>query len=115
MSEIDLKAMKVIREMKAGDMVRGIALAPDEKRVYVTEFYIGALHALDLKEGKVVDSWSGHATDNLARHVVVHPTRPKAYVLHQRSRVEIIDGNSSALPQLTVYDLVTPDKSERRP
>lgn len=113
-SEIDLKERKVLRELKAGTMVRGIALSPDENRVYVTEFYTGALHALDLKEGKVVDSWSGHATDNLARHVVVHPTRPKAYVIHQRSRVEIIDSNSSALPQLTVYDLVSPDKGERR-
>jgi YVTN family beta-propeller protein len=113
-SEIDLKERKVLRELKAGTMVRGIALSPDENRVYVTEFYTGALHALDLKEGKVVDSWSGHATDNLARHVVVHPTRPKAYVIHQRSRVEIIDSNSSALPQLTVYDLVAPDKGERR-
>ena len=64
------------------------------------------LHAIDLKEGKVVDSWHGHATDNLARHVVVHPKRPKAYVIHQRSRVEIIDGNSSICPQLTIYDLV---------
>ncbi len=113
-SEIDLKERKVLREMKAGAMVRGLALSPDEKRVYVTEFYTAALHAIDLAEGKVVDSWHGHTTDNLARQVVVHPRRPKAYVMHQRSRVEIIDGSSSILPQLTIYDLVAPDKGERR-
>jgi YVTN family beta-propeller protein len=113
-SEIDLKKRTVLREIKAGSMVRGIALSPDEKRVYVTEFYSAALRAIDLKEGNVVDSWHGHTTDNLARQVIVHPTRPKAYVLHQRSRVEIIDGSSSILPQLTIYDLVSPDKGERR-
>jgi YVTN family beta-propeller protein len=113
-SEIDLKAKKVLRETKAGSMVRGIALSPDEKRVYVTEFYTASLHAIDLKQGKVVDSWHGHSTDNLSRNVVVHPARPKAYVMHQRSRVEVIDGSSSILPQLTIYDLVSQDKGERR-
>ena len=113
-TEIDLKERKVLREMKAGSMVRGIALAPDEKRVYVTEFYSAALHALDLKEGKVVDSWRGHSTDNLARNVAVHPTRPKAYVPHIRSKVEVNDGSGSIFPQVTIYDLVSPDKGQRR-
>ena len=49
-------------------MLRGIALSPDEKRLYVTEFYTGVLHAIDRESGKVVDSWKGHSTDNLARH-----------------------------------------------
>jgi YVTN family beta-propeller protein len=113
-TEIDLKERKVLREMKAGSMVRGIALGPDEKRVYVTEFYTAALHALDLKEGKVVDSWRGHTTDNLARNVAVHPTRPKAYVPHIRSKVEVNDGSGSIFPQVTIYDLVPPDKGQRR-
>ena len=65
-SEIDLKERKVLREIKAGAIVRGIALSPDEKRLYVTEFYTAALHAIDLSEGKVVDTWKGHSTDNLA-------------------------------------------------
>ena len=45
-----------------------LALAPDEKRLYVTEFYTGFLHAIDRQTGKVVDSWKGHTTDNLARN-----------------------------------------------
>jgi YVTN family beta-propeller protein len=113
-TEIDLKERKVLREMKAGSMVRGIALSPDEKRVYVTEFYTAVLHAIDLKEGKVVDSWRGHTTDNLARNVVVHPTRPKAYVSHVRSKVEVNDGSGSIFPQVTIYDLVPPGKGQRR-
>jgi YVTN family beta-propeller protein len=113
-SEIDLRTRKVLREMKAGTMVRGIALSSDEKTVYVTEFYTAHLHAVDLASGKVVDTWKGQAHDNLARHVVVHPRRPKAYVSHIRSRVEVNDGSGSIFPHLTIYDLVPPEKGQRR-
>jgi YVTN family beta-propeller protein len=113
-SEIDLPAGKVLRQMKAGRMVRGLAFAPDEKRLYVTEFYSAALVALDLKTGAVVDRWQGHSTDNLSRQVVVHPRRPKAYLPHIRSRVEVIGGGGSIFPHLTIYDLVPQDGSARR-
>jgi len=113
-SEIDPKAGKVLREFPVGAMVRGLALSPDEKRLYVTEFYTASLHAVDLTSGKVVDTWKGQASDNLAREVLIHPRRPKAYVSHIRSRVEINDGSGSIFPQLTVYDLVTPQEPKRR-
>ena len=105
---------KVLREMKAGAMVRGLALSPDEKRLYVTEFYTGVLHALDRDKGVVVDSWKGHSTDNLCRNVVVHPRRPKAYLSHIRSKIEVIDGSGSIFPQLSVCDLVPPNGAKRR-
>jgi YVTN family beta-propeller protein len=113
-SEIDVSQRKVLREIPAGKMVRGIALAPDEKRLYVTEFYTGILNAIDLDRGKVVDSWKGHSTDNLARNVVVHPRRPKAYLSHIRSRVEHIDGAGSIFPHLSICDLVQPGTGRRR-
>jgi YVTN family beta-propeller protein len=113
-SELDASSRSVLREIKAGDMVRGIALSPDESRVYVTEFYTGRLNAVDLTSGKVVDSWRGHSTDNLARSVVLHPRRPKAYVSHIRSIVERVDGNGSIFPQLTVYTLTAAGGGERR-
>jgi YVTN family beta-propeller protein len=113
-SEIDLNSRKVLREMKAGSMVRGLALSPDEKRLYVTEFYTGILHALDLKTGKVVDSWNGHTTDNLCRHVVLHPRRPKAYLSHIRSKIQVAAGNGSIFPHLSVCDLVPPNQTKRR-
>jgi YVTN family beta-propeller protein len=113
-SEIDLEARKVLREMKAGSMVRGLALSPDEKRLYVTEFYTAALRALDLPSGKVVDGWQGHSTDNLCRNVVIHPRRPKAYLSHIRSKIDVIDGSGSIFPHLTVYTLVPPDGGKRR-
>lgn len=113
-SEIDLKEQKVIREIKAGAFVRGIALSPDETRLYVTEFYSSALHAVDLASGKVVDTWKGHSTDNLCRNVVVHPRRPKAYLSHIRSKVEVADGNGSIFPHLSICDLVPPNQTKRR-
>jgi YVTN family beta-propeller protein len=113
-SEIDLAARKVVREMKVGAFVRGLALAPDEKRLYVTEFYTAILRAVDLGTGKVVDSWKGHSTDNLSRHVVVHPRRPKAYLSHIRSRINIIDGGGAIFPHLSICDLKPPDGTRRR-
>ncbi len=112
-SEIDLKDGKVLREIPAGSMPRGIALAPDGKRVYVTEFYTGVLNAIDLESGKIVDSWKGHSTDNLARHVTLHPTRPKAYISHIRSMVKVNDGSGSIFPVLSICDL-KPGKEDRR-
>jgi YVTN family beta-propeller protein len=113
-SEIDLEQRKVLRAFDAGSMVRGIALAPDEKRLYVTEFYTGVLNAIDIEKGKVIDRWKGHSTDNLARNVVVHPRRPKAYISHIRSKIEVIDGSGSIFPQLSICNLVPPGKERRR-
>jgi len=112
-SEIDVEKRKVIRELKAGAMVRGLALSPDEKRIYVSEFYTGILHAIDLESGKVVDSWKGHSTDNLSRHVLLHPGRPKAYLSHIRSIVNVNHGAGSIFPHLSICDL-KPGTGKRR-
>jgi YVTN family beta-propeller protein len=112
-SEIDVAEAKVLREIPAGQMLRGVALAPDESRLYVTEFTTGVLHAIDLASGQVVDSWAGHSTDSLARHVLLHPTRPKAYLAHLRSIVTVNDGSGSIFPQLSIIDL-KPGKEKRR-
>ncbi len=112
-SEIDLDTGKVLREIPSGSMPRGIALSPDGKRVYVSAFYTGVLSAIDLASGKIVDSWKGHSTDNLARHVQLHPTRPKAYLAHIRSIVHVNHGDGSIFPQMSVCDL-KPGEGRRR-
>lgn len=112
-SEIDLVSGKVTREISAGSMVRGLALAPDEKRIYVSEFYTGILNAIDLETSKIVDSWKGHSTDNLSRHVLLHPSRPKAYLAHIRSIVNVNHGAGSIFPQLSICDL-KPGEERRR-
>src|SRR5437773_8943459 len=63
------------------------------------------LHAVDLKDWKVVDSWKGHSTDNLCRNVVLHSRRPKAYLSHIRSKIDVIDSSGSIFPHLSICDL----------
>ena len=113
-SEIDLSKGSVVRTIRVGPSLRGIALAPDESRLYVTEFHTAILHAVDLPAGSVVDSWKGQSVDNLCRHVVIHPRRPKAYLSHIRSRVSVADSNGSIFPHLSVCDLVPPRGAKRR-
>jgi YVTN family beta-propeller protein len=116
-SEIDLAARKLVRTFPVGAFTRGIALAADESRLYVTEFYTAVLHAVDLRPDgtrPVVDSWKGQSLDNLCRHVTLHPRRPKAYLAHIRSKVGVAQGNGSIFPHLSVCDLVPPNGSKRR-
>jgi YVTN family beta-propeller protein len=116
-SEIDLERQVLARSFKAGSFLRGVALSPDERRLYVTEFYTAILHTIDLRPGgepRVVDSWKGQTLDNLCRNVVLHPRRPKAYLSHIRSKITVIDGSGSIFPHLSICDLVEANGSKRR-
>jgi YVTN family beta-propeller protein len=112
-SEIDLTAKAVLREMKVGSFIRGLSLSTNEERLYVTEFHTARLHALDLATGKVIDTWHNRSEDNLARQVVLHPRRPKAYLPHLRSIVTAHHGAGSIFPHLTVMSL-SPTTAEKR-
>lgn len=114
-SEIDLPSRRVARTIPAGRFLRGIARSPDGRRLYVTEYYSARMHAVDLVEGKVVDTWSGQSRDNLSRHVVLHPRRPKAYLSHIRSMTDVISSRGSIFPHLTVYTLTAADDSTGQP
>lgn len=110
-SEVDLVARKVVRSFPAGSWARGIALSADESTAYVSNFFTATLSAVDLKSEKIVDSWPGRESDNLCRSVVTHPTRPKAYLSHIRSRVHIFDARGSIFPELSIVSL-TPAKPD---
>src|SRR5260370_21370390 len=112
-SEIEQEREPVLREFSARAFVRGIAVRHEENGVYVSEFYTGILRAIDLASGKEVDSWKGHTTDNLSRHVLLNPRRPKAYLAHIRSRVTVNHGAGSIFPQLSIFDL-KPGEEKRR-
>ena len=111
-SEIDLQSRTVVRTMPVGPNARGIALAPDGESLFVTEFLTTKLHRLDLASGRVTHTWPGHETDNLCRHVVLHPQRPKAYLSHIRSRTHLFTARGSIFPQFSVCDLPTPAASD---
>ena len=112
--EIDPAKKEILRTVNAGSMLRGIALAPDAKRLYVTEYLTGIARAVDLESGSVVDTWAPLSpTDNLARQIAIHPQRPKAYVPHIRSRVTLNQGEGSVIPFVAVLD-TAPGEGTRR-
>jgi DNA-binding beta-propeller fold protein YncE len=111
--EIDPATKKQTRSFVSGPFSRGLAIDPDEKRLYVTEFYTSTVRAIDIKTGKAVDEWSGGSTDNLARQIVLNPRRPKAYLPHIRSRVNEAHGSGSIFPYLAVPD-TRPGEGRRR-
>jgi len=108
------KPPSLVRTIAIARFIRGLALSPDERSLFVTGWHNGVLYQVDLASGKVVDEWRGQTRDNLARNVVLHPRRPKAYVPHIRSRIETADGAGSIFPQLSVIDLVPPLEGKSR-
>ena len=113
--EIETATGTILRTFAAGAFPRGIALAADESRLFVTEYYTAAVVAIDLASGKVVDRWQGAPSENLARQIAVHPTRPKAYVPHIRSRVNVNRGEGSVVPFVSVVDLAPGEGRRRKP
>jgi cytochrome c553 len=83
-------------------MLRGIALTADQKSLFVTEYLTTKLLIVSTVDGKVVREFAGGATDNLARQVTVHPTRPKAFFPHVRSKVTAAHGNGSIFPYVGI-------------
>lgn len=102
--EIDVAGRSVVRTLKAGSFLRGIALAKPDRRLLVTEYYTGIVRALDLESGEVVDEWTGTSADNLARQITLHPHRPKAYLPHIRSAITEAHGSGSIFPYLSIID-----------
>ncbi len=105
--EIDAKSHKILRTLAAGSFPRGLALSSDQRTALVTEYYTATVRLLELASGKELAAVPASATDNLARQITVHPTRPKAYVPHQRSKTTAAHGEGSIFPYISVIDLPT--------
>ncbi len=103
-AEIDPGSSKVLRQLPGGRFPRGLALSTDGKTLYTTEYYSSRVNAIDVASGKTADSWKGASTDNLCRQIVLHPTRPKAYIPHIRSRIAAAQGEGSIFPYVGVVD-----------
>ncbi len=112
--EIDTQTRQIVRTWEAGQSTRGIALAPDDSRVYITEYYTGIVRSFDRATGKQAEEWIGSEQDNLARQIVVHPTRPKVYIPHQRSKTTVAHGSGSIFPYVSIMDVDADSKAETR-
>lgn len=113
-AEIDTSSHKVVREIKAGAFPRGIAITADDRQLVICEYLTANVRAIDVARGEQTDEWRGGATDNLARQVVLHPKRAKAYFAHIRSKIDTAHGSGSIFPYLGVADLVQKEESRRR-
>ncbi|MCA9086725.1 MAG: beta-propeller fold lactonase family protein [Planctomycetaceae bacterium] len=100
-------------EWNVGKMPRGIALSADQKSLFVTEYLTANVLQVSTDSGEVVHQWPGASTDNLARQIVLHPSLPKAYVPHIRSRITAAHGNGSIFPYVGVLTLSGEDGGSR--
>lgn len=98
----DMEGNQIKGSAIAPPFLRGIALSERENRLYVTEYLTSVVRAISLEDGKTVDRWIGNGSDNLARQIALHPTRPKAYIPHIRSRVNVNRGEGSVVPFVSV-------------
>ena len=103
-AEIDPAKSKVLRQLPGGRFPRGLALSPDGQTLYTAEYYSARVNAVNVTQAKIVDTWKGASTDNLCRQIVLHPTRPKAYIPHIRSRIAAAQGEGSIFPYVGVVD-----------
>ena len=58
---IDLEKSSIEKTIPVGPFVRGLACSPDEKTLYVTHYYTGAVSAVELSSGKILDVWKRRA------------------------------------------------------
>jgi DNA-binding beta-propeller fold protein YncE len=112
--QIDTQTRKVEYTFDAGAFARGIALSNDGKRLFVTEYYTANVNAIDIATRKRVDTWKGISSENLARQITLHPTRPKAYMPHIRSRITAAHGSGSIFPYVTAMDTDQREEKRRR-
>ncbi|MFG0332120.1 MAG: beta-propeller fold lactonase family protein, partial [Maioricimonas sp. JB049] len=112
--EIDPVNRAIVRTLDVGRFIRGIALEPDGRRLLTTEYYSGIVRAIDLDTWEVVDEWVGSSQENLARQIAVHPTRPKAYLPMQRSRVTVPHGSGAIFPYVAIVDTAAGEGKRRK-
>lgn len=112
--EIDTATHQTLRQWEAGKFTKGLALAPDESRLYISEYYTGVVRSFDRATGKAVEEWVGSPQDNLARQLAVHPTRPKVYLPHQRSKNTIAHGSGSIFPYVSIADIDSQAETRRK-
>jgi YVTN family beta-propeller protein len=112
--EINPQTAEITRTFPAGAFPRGIAISPDDSQLLICEYLTATIRAIDRSSGKLVDEWPGSSTDNLARQLVIHPKRAKAYVTFIRSKVTAHQGAGSIFPYVGVADLVKSEDSRRK-
>lgn len=110
--ELDPGKRSIVRTCDVGSFPRGLALAGG--KLLAVEYYTGIVRGIDLGSFAVTEDWIGSPQDSLARQVLVHPKRPKAYVPHQRSLTTVAHGAGSIFPYVSVIDTDAKEGKRRK-
>lgn len=100
---IDPEKREVIKAEVVGSFPRGLARTPGGT-LLITEYLTGIVKAVNAETLAVSDEWKGSSQDNLARQIIAHPTRNKAYLPMQRSLTNVSHGAGSIFPYLAIVD-----------
>ncbi|MEZ6068088.1 MAG: di-heme oxidoredictase family protein [Planctomycetaceae bacterium] len=112
---VDTATGEVAAKGAVGQFPRGLAMTSDQRRLLVTEYFTGIVREVDAETCATTGrEWAGSAEDNLARQIVVHPTRGKAYIPHQRSVVTNPHGTGAIFPYVSVIDTDADATSRRK-
>jgi len=111
--EIDPANAAILQSVPVGKMVRGIARMP-AGQLLVTEYLTGVVKRLNSSTLQIEQTWIGSRQENLARQIVAHPERDKAYLPLQRSVTNVAHGEGSIFPYLSVVDVKSPTGTGRK-
>ena len=88
---------------------KGLAIAADGTRLYVTHFLSGMVSVLDLTDRSVRAVIATGPESNMAQRIVLHPMNNRAYLPHIRSNTSnphpLFD--TTLFPVISVIDLAT--------
>ena len=106
---VDTDRVEVVDTIAVQARPRGLSIAGDGARLYVTHQLSGAVSVLDLAERTVLHVIDTGPESNRAQRIVLHPATNRAYLPHIRSNVSnphlLFD--TSLFPVLSVIDLTT--------
>lgn len=109
---IDPVQRTILHSAVVGAFPRGLARTA-RGTLLITEYFTGVVKAVDPETLAVTDEWHGSSQDNLARQIIAHPTREKAYLPMQRSLTTVSHGAGSIFPYLSIVD-TQPGEGTRR-
>ena len=106
---VDTELNQVVDTIAVQTRPKGLAIAADGTRLYVTHFLSGTVSVIDLTSRSVRTVIATGPESNMAQRLVLHPTNSRAYLPHIRSNVSnphpLFD--TTLFPVVSVIDLAT--------
>ncbi len=106
--EVDVRGVRIMRQLPVDPFPRGLAISPDGNRLYVVHFFTGDVSIIDTVEWQQCAKISNRSDANLARSVALSPDESCAFLPHLFSNTssprQLFD--STVFPVVTKLDLI---------